>query len=97
MSGLAATIVFPLGVFPEILAGLQKLYLRNYIIIISKVVELAGVIAIFAMGEGLFKLLLFVMLVMGATQVAMLLSVWKNIPGFRIRMAFDKEVFKGIF
>ncbi len=97
LSGLAATIVFPLGVFPEILAGLQKLYLRNYIIIISKVVELAGVIAIFAMGEGLFKLLLFVMLVMGATQVAMLLSVWKNIPGFRIRMAFDKEVFKGIF
>ena len=97
LSGLAATVVFPLGVFPEILAGLQKLYLRNYIIIVSKVLELAGVIVIFSIGEGLFKLLLFVMLVMGATQVAMAVSVWRSIPGFRIRFAFDKEVFKGIF
>ena len=97
LSGLAATIVFPLGVFPEILVGLQKLYLRNYIIIVSKVVELAGVITIFALGWGLFKLLFFVMLVMGLTQLAMLISVWKSIPGFRIRLAFDKEIFKGIF
>ncbi len=97
LSGLAATIVFPLGVFPEILVGLQKLYLRNYIIIISKVVELAGVIVIFALDWGLFRLLLFVMLVMGLTQIAMLISVWKSIPGFRIRLAFDKEIFKGIF
>lgn len=97
LSGLAATIVFPLGVFPEILVGLQKLYLRNYIIIISKVVELAGVIVIFAVGWGLFRLLAFVMLVMGATQLAMLVGVLWSIPKFRIRFAFDKEVFKGIF
>ena len=97
LSGLAATVVFPLGVFPEILVGLQKLYLRNYIIIISKVVELAGVIVIFSIGEGLFVLLLFVMLIMGLTQLAMLISVWRSIPKFRIRLAFDKDVFKGIF
>ena len=97
LSGLAATIVFPLGVFPEILVGLQKLYLRNCIIIVSKVVELAGVITVFALGWGLFKLLFFVMVIMGGTQLAMLVAVWKNIPGFRIRFAFDKEVFKGIF
>ncbi|MBR2509959.1 MAG: oligosaccharide flippase family protein [Lentisphaeria bacterium] len=97
LSGLAATVVFPLGVFPEILVGLQKLYLRNYIIIISKIVELAGVIIIFSIGEGLFVLLLFVMLIMGFTQLAMLISVWRSIPAFRIRLTFDKEVFKGIF
>ncbi|MBO5791765.1 MAG: oligosaccharide flippase family protein [Lentisphaeria bacterium] len=97
LSGLAAAVVFPLGVFPEILAGLQKLYLRNYIIIISKLVELAGVILIFALEQGLFKLLFFVMLVMGLTQMAMFISVKKSLPGFRIRFAFDKEIFKGIF
>ncbi len=97
LSGLAATVVFPLGVFPEILAGLQKLYLRNYMIIVSKIVELAGVIIIFAMGWGLFKLLVFVMLVMGGTQLAMLVGVFKSIPKFRIRLTFDQEVFKGIF
>ena len=97
LSGLAATIVFPLGVFPEILVGLQKLYLRNYLIIIAKIVELIGVIVIFALGWGLFKLLLFVMLIMGATQLAMLIAVWKIIPQFRIRFAFDKAVFKNIF
>lgn len=97
LSGLAATIVFPLGVFPEILVGLQKFYLRNYIIIASKIIELAGVIVIFSLNWGLFKLLTFVMLIMGSTQLAMLISVWKNIPGFRIRFTFDREVFKGIF
>ena len=97
LSGLAATVVFPLGVFPEILVGLQKLYLRNYIIIVSKVVEFAGVITVFALGWGLFKLLFFVMVIMGVTQLAMLVAVWRSIPGFRIRFAFDKEVFKGIF
>ena len=97
LSGLAATIVFPLGVFPEILAGLQKLYLRNYLVIIAKTVELLGVIVIFAMGWGLFKLLFFVMMVMGMTQVAMMINVFRSIPGFRVRFAFDKEVFKGIF
>ena len=39
----------------------------------------------------------FVMLVMGLTQLAMLISVWRSIPKFRIRLAFDKEVFRGIF
>ncbi|MBO7742048.1 MAG: hypothetical protein J6S21_05785, partial [Victivallales bacterium] len=97
LSGLAATVVFPLGVFPEILVGLQKLYLRNYIIIISKIVELVGVITIFALGEGLFKLLLFVMFIMGMTQLAMLAAVWKSIPGFRLKFTFDREVFKSIF
>ena len=97
LSGLAATVVFPLGVFPEMLVGLQKLYLRNYIIIISKLVELAGVVLIFALGWGLFKLLFFVMMVMGVTQLTMLVSVWKSIPGFRIRLVFDKAVFKSIF
>ena len=97
LSGLAATIVFPLGVFPEILAGLQKLYLRNYLVIIAKTVELLGVIVIFAVGGGLFKLLFFVMLVMGMTQIAMMINVFKCIPGFRVRFAFDKEVFKSIF
>ena len=97
LSGLTATVVFPLGVFPEILAGLQKLYLRNYIVIVSKILELTGVIVIFTMGWGLFKLLFFVMVIMGTTQLAMLVSVWKSIPGFRIRFTFDKAVFKGIF
>ena len=97
LSGLTATVVFPLGVFPEILVGLQKLYLRNYIIIISKIMELAGVIVIFSLGWGLFKLLFFVMMIMGLTQLAMLISVWRCIPGFRIRFTFDKEIFKGIF
>ena len=96
-SGLSATVVFPLGVFPEILVGLQKLYLRNYIIIIAKIVELIGIIVIFALGWGLFKLLLFVMIIMGVTQLTMLLAVYRSIPGFRIRFAFDKEIFKGIF
>lgn len=97
LSGLAATFVFPFGVFPEILAGMQKFYLRNYVIIISKVVELAGVIVIFALGGGLFKLLAFVIVIMSVTQLTMLICVWQCIPAFRIRFLFDKKIFKEIF
>ena len=44
-----------------------------------------------------FAVFKIVMLVMGCTQLAMLVSVWRSIPGFRIRLVFDKAVFKGIF
>lgn len=97
LSGLASAIVFPLGVFPEILVGLQKLYLRNYIIIVSKITELAGVIVIFLAGGGIIELLIFVMGIMGVTQLAMYVGVRRNIPGFRIRPVLDREVFRGIF
>ena len=97
MSGLASAVVFPLGVFPEILVGLQKLYLRNYIIIVSKLIELAGVIAIFLAGGGIIELLIFVMGIMGITQLAMYIGVRWSIPGFRVRPVWDREAFREIF
>lgn len=97
LSGLAAAVVFPLGVFPEILVGLQKLYLRNYIIIVSKIMELVGIVVIFLAGGGIIELLIFVMMVMGGTQLAMYVGVRRSIPGFRVRPVLDREAFRGFF
>ena len=51
--GIGSALVFPFGMFQEILVGLQRLYLRNYINVVSKLVELAGILVIFALGGGL--------------------------------------------
>jgi hypothetical protein len=41
--GIGVALVFPSGIFPEILVGMKKIYLRNYVLIGTKVLELAGI------------------------------------------------------
>lgn len=96
-SGIGAAIVFPLGVFTEMLVGLQKIYLRNYITIASKVLELALVLSVFALGGGLIILLCSTLGLMFLTQMVLFVVVRNSIPGFRLGFLPDRSVFKEIF
>ena len=96
-SGFGAALIFPLGVITEIVVGLQKMYLRNYINIVSKVVELAGIIIIFALGGGLLTLLVFSLIIIGVGQLALLYCCYRDIPGLRLRITLDWIIFKEIF
>ncbi len=95
--GFGSTLIFPLGMFSEILVGLQKIYLRNYIIIGSKILELLGILILFRMGGGLIALVIFDMGLLLATQLLMTLSAFLSIPGFRFRIRFEKVIFREIF
>jgi len=97
--GIGSALVFPFGIFPEILVGLQRIYLRNYVNIISKVVELAGVLVIFRLGGGLVTVILFTVVLMALTQLSMLFFALRLIPGFRLRFRVrpDPELFHEIF
>lgn len=95
--GIGSALIFPFGMFQEILVGLQKLYLRNYINIGSKLLELAGVLVIFLTGGGLVTLILFTVILTAATQFSMLFFVKRYIPGFRLRLRPDRELFRGLF
>lgn len=97
--GIGSALVFPLGVFSEILTGLQKLYLRNYINAVSKVIELFGILVVFLLGGELISLTLFTVSLMAVTQLAMMFFVLRLIPGIRIgfRLFPDKVLFRELF
>ncbi len=77
-------VVFPTGVFPTILLGMQRGYLRNYVLIANKIIELAGVWYIFYSGYSLFALIVFTTLINLLSNVAMAVMAFHFMPGFRI-------------
>jgi O-antigen/teichoic acid export membrane protein len=95
--GVGSALVFPFGMFQEILVGLQKLYLRNYISISSKLFELVGVLIIFLSGGGLITLILFTVILTAVTQFSMLFFIKRYIPGFKLRIRPDRELFRDLF
>lgn len=94
--GLGSTLLFPTGIFPEILVGLQKIYLRNFVIIICKTLELLGVLVIFYCNGGLILLITFVMFTMLLSNLVMGVCVLRLLPRFRLRLAWDREKWKEI-
>jgi len=95
--GIGSALVFPFGMFPEILVGLQKLYLRNYVTIVSKLLELAGILVIFSLGGGLITLILFTLILTALTQWSMMIMTWRLIPGFRLSLKPDRNIFREIY
>lgn len=97
--GIGSALVFPFGIFSEILIGLQRLYLRNYINAVSKLVELFGVLTVFRLGGGLISLILFTVCLMALTQLSMMFFVLRLIPGARLsfRLMPDRALFRELF
>ena len=95
--GIGAALVFPTGIFPELLVGLQKIYLRNYINGISKIVELVGGLLIFQYGGELLSLIVFILAITISTNFIMLVIAGRLIPGFKLRLRISSEQFKEIF
>lgn len=94
--GLGTACIFPLGMFSEILVGLQKLYLRNYINICSKIVELIGTITIFLLGGRLIALIIFVIILGFVTNIIMAFYTSRLIHGFKLFWKFDWQTCKEI-
>ncbi len=84
--GLGIGITFPTGIFPEILIGLKALYLRNYALVTGRILEMAGIFAIFTFFKGsLLSLVWFTVLLNLSLNFWMFAAIRKKIPGFRLR------------
>jgi len=94
--GIGTAFVFPLGMFSEILVGLQKLYLRNYVNTLSKIVEIIGVGLIFFLGGGLMSLVIFTMVATFSTNIIIAFIASKSIKGFKLHYKIDWETCKEI-
>jgi O-antigen/teichoic acid export membrane protein len=95
--GIGIATVFPSGIFPEILVGLKKLYLRNYIMIFNKLFELLGIYLIFKFSGSLLALALFSAVLNLSTNIIMAIIVFRQVPELKFTLAgFSKETLKHI-
>lgn len=96
LCGLGSAVTFPLGVFSEIVVGLHRMYVRNYVMIAGRVVEMLGIWAIVSAGGGVQSLLLFTLGCTAARSLALMVYVRRTIPGFRLGIWPDRESLRGI-
>ncbi|MEI8245245.1 MAG: polysaccharide biosynthesis C-terminal domain-containing protein [Lentisphaerota bacterium] len=82
--GIGISGVFPGGIFPEILVGMKRHYLRNYIMLINTVLEFAGVYLIIKLNGSLLSLAIFAAIPNLITNTMMGVAVFKLIPGLKI-------------
>ncbi|MFA6101870.1 MAG: hypothetical protein WCV67_08035 [Victivallaceae bacterium] len=82
--GIGISGVFPGGIFPEILVGMKRHYLRNYIMLINTVLEFAGVYLIVKLDGSLLSLAIFAAIPNLLTNTMMAVTVFKLIPGLKI-------------
>ena len=94
--GCGAALVFITAGVPEILVGIQKIYIRNYVNAITRLVEFVGAWVILISGGGLVTLILFTIIVLILCNLVMWIYVWKQIPTLRIRPRLEKKICREI-
>jgi O-antigen/teichoic acid export membrane protein len=92
-----AAVAFPSGVFPEILIGLQKLYLRNYVTSITKLVELCATFVILVLGGQVIPLIILSIILWLGANLSMAALIVRQIKGFRLYLKIDPKDFREIF
>ena len=95
---LSTAFMFPFSIMNEILTGLHKIYINNYILAVGRIFELFGFLIILKSGGRLLEIICFDVIVMFAERVAAWIYVVRLIPGFRMRLhLFDRAVFREVF
>ncbi|MFA7231708.1 MAG: oligosaccharide flippase family protein [Victivallaceae bacterium] len=95
--GIGIAAVFPSGIFPEILVGMKKIYLRNYIMLGNIFLELGGIFLIFKLHGSLLSLAIFSATLNLSTNIIMAIVVFRIIPGLKISLrGFDKSTLRQI-
>ena len=87
--GIGCALVFPTGIFPEILVGLRKIYLRNYVLAGTRITETLGIAVILSMGGSLLALAFFTVSLNLSTNFVMYALCRREIPSLRLRLRWD--------
>ena len=84
--GIGTAIIFPSGVFAEILHGLGRLDIKNYIRIGERLLYTAGVVAVFKLEWSLIELTILSILVNILLNLFMALMVFRKVPDLKINI-----------
>jgi O-antigen/teichoic acid export membrane protein len=82
--GVGVSLVFPSGIFPEVLVGMKKIYLRNYVLIFNKLFELLGIYLLFKFHYSLLSLAIFAAVLNLCTNIVIAYFVFNILPGLRL-------------
>ncbi|MDD3154812.1 MAG: oligosaccharide flippase family protein [Victivallaceae bacterium] len=82
--GIGTAVIFPFSIFPEILTGLQKIYIKSNILTISRIVELAAVLVSYRLGGRLYSLILCTLIPAFGSYLMMFYMVKQSIPTLRL-------------
>ncbi len=94
--GCGAALVFITAGVPEILVGIQKIYIRNYVNAVTRLLEFIGAWVILVSGGSLITLILFTIIVLILSNLVMWFYAWKHIPTLRIRPRLEKKICREI-
>ncbi len=89
--GLLTTLQYPLGAFQEILRGLKRFDLLNYVNFCSTIIFLSGIILILKVFKGsVLSVSIFVLLVNLSTNIAAAVISYRLIPYFKLSFRYFK-------
>ncbi len=88
--GIGTALVFPTGVFPEILAGLRLVHIKNAALFFNVTIQIAGIYLILKLGYSLLTLAIFASLLNIFTNFIMAWFVFRRIPGFKLSPRYFK-------
>ncbi|MDD4816857.1 MAG: oligosaccharide flippase family protein [Victivallaceae bacterium] len=94
--GFGAALVFPTGIFSEIVVRMRALYLRNYVLVTGKMIELIGVLLILGFGGRLRGLIVFNIAMMLAINLTLAVIVVRRIHGFRLHRHVNRAILREI-
>ena len=95
---LGTAAIFPFSVLNEILIGLHKIYINNYILATGRIFELFGFLIILKCKGGLLGIICYEMGILCAERITAWFFVVRLIPGFRMQLhLFDRKVFREVF
>ncbi len=87
--GAGIALTFPTGMFPEILVGMKLIYVKNHALILGRLLELFGVLAVFKFGGSLLALVIFTISLNFFLNMLMFIELKRRIAGFRLRLIGD--------
>lgn len=92
--GIGIACTFPTGIFPEILIGLKAVYLRNYVLIGGRIIELLGNFLLFYLGGRLIALVVFTIAMNVSLNMVMFMLIRREIPGFALRFSLRRAMLR---
>lgn len=82
--GVGTALVFPTGFIPEILMGINRSDIKNYICIVTHTFKIVGIYLFFEIGYSIMTLVVITVIMNLIPNIFMLISVRKLLPEFKL-------------
>ena len=84
--GLGVAVVFPSGAISEVLMGLKRTDLKNYVLLTTYTLNIIGIFIIFKLGYSIMTLSVFTVAVNATSNLIMFIIVKRLLPEFKFSL-----------